>query len=89
MPLDHTKLNPTVSNYGFPRKLINDPRRAGELVARKKLFGDHSRYAIAPVHSRFHTICWFVWDAERLDETGRPEVIRQERTMLKALEGLL
>jgi hypothetical protein len=89
MSYDPKKLSMVASNYGFPRKLVNDPSRAGQLLARKKLFGEHSRYAIAPVHTRFKAVEWFVWDAERLDETGRPEVVRQEKTIHQALEGLL
>lgn len=57
----------------------NDPSRAGQLAGRKRIFGERSRYAVAPVHSRVNPyVEWFVWDAEYLDEiTGLPAVIRQ------------
>jgi hypothetical protein len=68
----------------------NDPKRAGQLAARKRLFGDNSRYAVAPVHTRFGEVQWFVWDAESrwMDETGLPGVIRQASTLPEALYGL-
>lgn len=69
-------------------KITNDTTRKGELAARKQLFGDASRYAIAPVHTRFDRVSWFVWDAERFDASGRPEVIRQEDTFEAAMRAL-
>ena len=66
----------------------NDPSLAGKLAAPKNLFGQHSRYAIAPVHTRFDAIEWFVWDAQKNDENGNPDVIRQKPTLEKALAGL-
>lgn len=73
----------------FKRKYTNDPSRKGELAARKQLFGDCSRYAIAPVHTRFGAVQWFVWDAElTCRKTGLPEVIRQTATLEEALQGI-
>lgn len=70
--------------------IVNNPKLAGQIAStRKELFGGDSRYAIAPVHTRFDEVEWFVWDAERLDATGRPEVIRQAATKEEALSGLL
>ena len=69
--------------------LVNNPKLAGQIATRKELFGGYSRYAIAPVHTRFDAVEWFVWDAERLDATGRPEIIRQAPTKEAALIGLL
>ena len=67
----------------------NDPTRAGQLAAPKELFGPDNRFAIAPVHTRFDAVQWFVWDAEILDHMGMPEVIRQESTKEDALKGVL
>lgn len=67
----------------------NDPARKGQLAAPKRLFGDNSRYAVAPVHTRFDAVWWFVWDAETLDPVdGGPEVIRIEPTETQAVQGL-
>jgi hypothetical protein len=71
------------------KKIVNNPLKKGELAAPKKLFGDDSRYAIAPIHTRFDEVSWFVWDAELLNQHGKAEVIRQSETMEEALNGLL
>jgi len=64
----------------------NNPNLAGELAAKKELFGEYSRYAIAPIHTRFDAIEWFVWDAHTIDPlTGHPDVIAQEATKEEAL----
>lgn len=67
--------------------LINDPTRKGQLAARKRLFGDWHRYAVAPVHTRFDAVEWFVWDAHT-DANGHPAVIRQASTEAEAVKGL-
>lgn len=73
----------------FPAKIENDPRRKGELASRKQLFGERSRYAVAPLHTRFDAVTWFVWDAEGPEaEYGKPQIIRQEDTLEKAIAGL-
>lgn len=65
----------------------NNPNLAGQLAAKKVLFGGCSRYAIAPVHTRFDAVEWFVWDAETIDPlTGHPDVIAQEPTEELAYE---
>ena len=67
----------------------NNPNLAGQLAAKKELFGGHSRYAIAPIHTRFDAVEWFVWDAERIDlVTKLASVIRQAQTKQEALVGL-
>jgi hypothetical protein len=74
----------------FKTSYANDVTRKGQLAAPKQLFGDCSRYAVAPVHSRFDAIQWFVWDAEtNCPDTGLPEVIRIEPTLSQALQGLV
>jgi hypothetical protein len=72
-------------------QFVNNPARAGELVAQKVLFGQFNRYSIAPVHNRFadEGVVFFVWDAEYIDtSTNAPEVIRQAKTVGMALYGL-
>jgi hypothetical protein len=73
----------------FPKSIANNPARKGELAAGKQLFGDCSRYAVAPVHTRFDAVEWFVWDAEHpTSEMFRPAVIRQAATLEEAVKGL-
>lgn len=72
----------------FRKVAQNNPADAGKLAARKVLFSA-SRYAIAPVHTRFDAVQWFVWDAENCDPmTDGPSVIRQANTAEEALRGL-
>jgi hypothetical protein len=68
--------------------LRNDASKAGQLAGPKQTFGEFKRYAVAPVHTRFGAVEWFVWDAERPDDTGFASVIRQEPTLTAALAGL-
>ena len=73
----------------FPCVPTNNPSLRGSLAATKQFFGDHSRYAVAPVHTRFDHVEWFVWDAEHsLSDMTRAEVIRQSETLVEALRGL-
>jgi len=65
----------------------NNPNQKGSLAGRKVLFGDCSRYAVAPIHTRFDAVEWFVWDADSVDANGLPEVIRQEPTFEAAVAG--
>lgn len=59
------------------KNYINNPALEGQLAAPKKLFGEHNRFAIAPVHTRFDAVQWFIWDADTIDSDGNPDVIRQ------------
>ncbi len=78
-----------VSRSAFPAEIVNDPSKRGQLAAPKVLFGEVSRYAIAPIHTRFGDVVWFVWDAEsNIEETHMADVIRQEATFERAVEGL-
>ena len=73
----------------FPVTLKNNPARKGELAARKQFFGENSHYVVAPVHTRFDMLEWFVWDAEHpLSDLNHAEVIRQAETLEEALRGL-
>lgn len=73
----------------FNSTIKNDPSRPGSLAARKRLFGEFCRFAVAPVHTRFDAVEWFVWDAEITDpETGLATVIRQAETLEDAMRGL-
>lgn len=74
----------------FTSALKNDSSRKGELAAPKQFFGENGRYAVAPVHTRFDTLEWFVWDAEHpLSDLHHAEVIRQAETMDEAVSGLV
>ena len=64
----------------------NNPEKRGQLAAKKKLFGEHSRYAVAPIHTRFDAVEWFVWDAEIINSDGLPEIIRQAATEQEAIQ---
>lgn len=73
----------------FAAAVINNPALRGSLAAAKQRFGDNGRYAVAPVHTRFDAVEWFVWDAEHpLSDIRRAEVIRQSATLEEALRGL-
>ena len=61
----------------FTKTIKNNPMRKGELAAPKRLFGECSRFAVAPIHTRFEAVQWFVWDAHKMDSDGKPDVIRQ------------
>lgn len=70
-------------------KIINNPSLAGSPAKKKEFFGENSRYAVAPVHTRFDAVEWFVWDAEHPNATLLgAEVIRQEPTKELAISGL-
>ena len=76
----------TVSFRSVPK---NNPALRGSLAAPKQRFGDSGRYAVAPVHTRFDAVEWFVWDAEHpLSDLRHAEVIRQATTLDEALRGL-
>ena len=71
------------------KTIRNEPTMAGRLAGRKRFFGDYSRYAVFPVHTRFEAVEWFVADAEVTDEvTGLPAVIRQAASEAEAVAGL-
>lgn len=73
----------------FSKVPANNSSKKGELAARKQFFGPSSRFAVAPVHTRFDAVEWFVWDAEHeLSNNSRAEVIRQTATLEQALDGL-
>lgn len=73
-------------DYNF-KVSSNNANMKGSLAGRKVLFGDCSRYAVAPIHTRFDEVEWFVWDADKLDNLGIPEVIRQALTFEEAVAG--
>ena len=71
-------------------RIQNDTSKAGQIAKRKTLFGDCSRYAVAPVHSRLGALQWFVWDADNTDAlTGNPAVIRQEDSLEAAMRDFM
>lgn len=66
----------------------NNPMLRGSLAAPKQFFGEARRYAVAPIHTRFDAVEWFVWDAEASRDLDPAPVIRQEPTLEEALRGL-
>ena len=78
----------TIKN--FFSSISIDGYENGQIVSKKFIFGDCSRYAVAPVKSRFGGVSWFVWDAEQQDDiTGGPSVIRQASSIESAIFGLI
>lgn len=78
-----------MADVSFSGTIKNNPAMKGALAARKQFFGDNSRYAVAPVHTRFDAVQWFVWDAEHpMSDLNHAEVIRQEPTLDAAIRGL-
>jgi hypothetical protein len=78
-----------VSRSAFPAEIVNDPAKRGQLAAKKVIFGEVSRYAIAPIHTRFNDVVWFVWDAEsNVEDKNMADVVRQEATFERAVQGL-
>jgi hypothetical protein len=74
----------------FPKIPANNPALKGQPAAKKQFFGDCSRYAVWPVHTRFEAIQWFVADAEHpLSDMSHAEIVRQAETLEAALEGLV
>lgn len=71
----------------FPKLPANNPLLKGQLAARKQFF-DGYRFAVAPIHTRFDALEWFVWDANVTDKSGRAEVVRQAATLEDAIRGL-
>lgn len=68
----------------------NNPKTKGALAGKRLFFGSFDRYAVAPVHTRFDAVTWFVWDAEVIDEvTENPAVIRQEDSFEAAIATLI
>lgn len=62
---------------------------AGRLALHKVTFGECSRFAVAPVHTRFDSVTWFVWDAEKAGSDGEPTIVRQAATFAAAVAGLV
>ena len=67
----------------YKKKLVaNNPSKAGELATDKFIFGKFSRFSWAQIHSRFHNeVQFYIWDAEKLDESLNPTIIRQFFTL--------
>jgi len=77
-----------IAAIGGKAMITNNPALKGSLAKRKMLFGDCSRYAVAPMHTRFDAVQWFVWDADNMDAlTGKPAVIRQADSLADAMRG--
>lgn len=52
------------------------------------IFGAWGRYRLDTFRDRFGDLVYFVVDAEKLDRTGMPTVIRQATTESQARAGL-
>ena len=73
----------------LPASLVNVHALKGERATHKLFCGKSRRYAVAPIHTRFDALEWFVWDAEHpLSDLNHAEVIRQAETLEEALRGL-
>lgn len=73
--------------HSFNTRYENDPHFAGVCAGKKVRFGPGGRYTVAPVHSRFDHVQWFVWD-NTVDDDGLPATIRQRDTLAGALMSL-
>ena len=62
------RLDAFITGEGWPEytgKIApNNPALKGTLAGKKLLFGPHSRFAIAPIHTRFDAIAWAIYDAQ-------------------------
>ena len=72
----------------FPKVPANNPALKGQPAARKQFFGHCSRFAVAPVHTRFDAVEWFVWDASLATDGELAPVICQAATLEEAVRGL-
>lgn len=62
---------------------------AGQYATAPMYYGEHSRYCVRAVHTRFDSVSWFVADGEDTDpETNQPRIIRQSATLAEAVDGL-
>ena len=66
----------------------NNSSMAGKRAGSSVPAGEFNRYRVYPVHTRFESVEWFVTDAESLDTSGLPLVVRQEPTFEAAVSGL-
>jgi hypothetical protein len=78
---------------------VNDSSRAGQYAAFALSFGPiltagpnrgrQRRYRVAPIHTRFGVVSWFVWDTTDMDpRTQGYPIIRQAATRDEAVRGL-
>jgi len=89
MARKHQPALAAVSRSAFPANIVNDPEKRGQPAVAKVLFGEFSRYAIAPVYTRFDSIVWMVWDAETsFEDTKAADIIRIERKFEDAVKDL-
>ena len=85
-PLDDNRL-PTYHVGMEPNN--NNTHKSQPAILRSRCFGPFSRYRLDEFRTRFGAVEFFVLDAERPDESGRPSVIRQAATEAEAVAGLL
>ena len=62
------QLDAFIAGEGWPeytgKIALNNPALKGTLAGKKLLFGPRSRFAIAPLHTRFDAVAWAVYDAQ-------------------------
>jgi len=68
----------------------NDSRHCGEIAGGQwLLFGENSRYKVAPVHG-MAGLEWWVWDAETMtDETLSPKIVCVDREFEQAVAAYI
>jgi hypothetical protein len=70
-----------------PKHAANNPNLRGQHASNSLLFGEHDRYAVYAIHTRFDSVQWFVADA-MVNDNGLPEIIRQDNDFDNAVNGL-
>jgi hypothetical protein len=53
-----------------------------------RTFGDHNRYAVKVVKTRFNAIEFFCQDAENIDVDGLPKIVGQSDSLAQCLVNL-
>ena len=79
---------PIMLNWLRTKVILNARRKAGQLATKQVLYGENDRDAVAPVHTRFDHVQWFVWDAEKPLPDGGLTACRQVATLDEAIAGL-
>ena len=67
----------------------NNPARAGQEASKGEYIGEFKRYRVVPVYTPFNYLQWYVWDAEKPDDNGKPTLIKIASSREEAITGLL
>ena len=65
----------------------NDPSKKGQRASNPVFFGECKRFCAYAIHTRFDAVEWFVFDAEKIDSDGLPDVASQADTFEDATRG--